>query len=59
LTDRPVIHQVDDLDGGPSYPVLMLDDERGSGRWESVPIEAGRPLAPGRLATTATGKASA
>ncbi|MGC5306326.1 methionine--tRNA ligase [Micromonospora zamorensis] len=40
----PVIEQVDDLDGGPSYPVLTGDYTVGA-RWESVSIEAGRPLA--------------
>lgn len=41
----PVIEQVDDLDGGPSYPVLTGDYTVGA-RWESVPLESGRPLAP-------------
>ena len=40
----PSIVEVDDLDGGPSYPVLTGDYTVGA-RWESVPIEAGRPLA--------------
>ena len=40
----PEIEQVDDLDGGPAYPVLTGDYTVGA-RWESVPIEAGRPLA--------------
>jgi methionyl-tRNA synthetase len=39
----PSIVEVDDLDGGPSYPVLTGDYSVGT-RWESVPIEAGRPL---------------
>jgi len=41
----PDIVQVEDLDGGPSYPILTGDYTAGA-RWESVPIEAGRPLAP-------------
>jgi methionyl-tRNA synthetase len=40
----PSIVQVEDLDGGPSYPVLTGDYTVGA-RWASVPIEAGRPLA--------------
>jgi methionyl-tRNA synthetase len=39
----PSIVQVEDLDGGPSYPVLTGDYTVGA-RWESVPIEAGRQL---------------
>ncbi|PZM91953.1 MAG: methionine--tRNA ligase [Actinobacteria bacterium] len=41
----PKIVEVEDLDGGPGYPVLMGDYSVGA-RWESVPIEVGRPLAP-------------
>jgi methionyl-tRNA synthetase len=41
----PSIVEVDDLDGGPSYPVLTGDYSVGT-RWESVPIAAGRPLSP-------------
>ncbi|AYY15667.1 methionine--tRNA ligase [Actinobacteria bacterium YIM 96077] len=41
LTDRPAVHEVDDLDGGTAYPVLMLDEERGEGRWESEPVTPG------------------
>ncbi|MEV4758109.1 methionine--tRNA ligase [Micromonospora sp. NPDC049559] len=40
----PSIVEVEDLDGGPSYPVLTGDYTVGA-RWESVPVEAGRPLA--------------
>jgi methionyl-tRNA synthetase len=40
----PSIVQVDDLDGGPSYPILTGDYTVGA-RWESVPIEPGRQLA--------------
>jgi methionyl-tRNA synthetase len=41
----PSIVEVEDLDGGPAYPILTGDYATGT-RWESVPIEAGRPLAP-------------
>ncbi len=40
----PQIVEVDDLDGGPSYPVLTGDYTVGA-RWESVPLTAGTPLA--------------
>ncbi|MGW0431534.1 methionine--tRNA ligase [Micromonospora sp. NPDC003197] len=40
----PSIVEVEDLDGGPAYPVLTGDYTIGA-RWESVPVEAGRPLA--------------
>ena len=40
----PRIEQVEDLDGGPAYPVLTGDYAQG-GRWESVPLTAGTPLA--------------
>lgn len=41
----PEIREVEDLDGGPAYPVLT-GDYSGGARWESTPIEAGRPLQP-------------
>jgi methionyl-tRNA synthetase len=41
----PSIVQVDDLDGGPSYPVLTGDYAIGA-RWASTPVPAGRSLAP-------------
>ncbi|MFV2103303.1 methionine--tRNA ligase [Micromonospora sp. LOL_024] len=40
----PIIEEVADLDGGPAYPVLTGDYTQGV-RWESVPLEVGRPLA--------------
>jgi methionyl-tRNA synthetase len=40
----PSIQVVSDLDGGPDYPVLTGDYTVGA-KWESVPLEAGRPLA--------------
>jgi len=41
----PSIVDVEDLDGGPGYPVLTGDYTVGT-RWESVPLEVGRALAP-------------
>jgi len=41
----PSIVDVEDLDGGPGYPVLTGDYTVGA-RWESVPLEVGRALAP-------------
>ncbi|MEV8507464.1 methionine--tRNA ligase [Actinoplanes sp. NPDC051475] len=40
----PSIVEVEDLDGGPGYPVLTGDYTSGA-RWESVPLVAGTPLA--------------
>ncbi|WP_305784990.1 methionine--tRNA ligase [Symbioplanes lichenis] len=40
----PRIEEVEDLDGGPAYPVLT-GDYAGGARWESVPLVAGTPLA--------------
>ncbi|WP_106315955.1 methionine--tRNA ligase [Actinoplanes italicus] len=40
----PRIEEVEDLDGGPGYPILTGDYTTGA-RWESVPITAGTPLA--------------
>jgi methionyl-tRNA synthetase len=39
----PSIVEVDDLDGGPSYPILT-GDYRAGARWEPVPVKVGRPL---------------
>jgi len=44
-TPQPEIREVEDLDGGPGYPILTGDYTNGA-RWESVPLPAGRPLAP-------------
>jgi methionyl-tRNA synthetase len=41
----PSIVDVEDLDGGPAYPILTGDYTAGT-RWESVPLESGRALAP-------------
>jgi methionyl-tRNA synthetase len=40
----PEIREVDDLDGGPGYPVLGGDYRTGA-RWQSAPLPAGRRLA--------------
>jgi methionyl-tRNA synthetase len=40
----PSVVEVEDLDGGPSYPVLTGDYTVGA-KWESVPLVAGTPLA--------------
>jgi methionyl-tRNA synthetase len=40
----PAIVEVDDLDGGPAYPVLT-GDYTGGARWRSVPLVAGTALA--------------
>ncbi len=42
---QPEIHEVDDLDGGPGYPVLEIPDVAWP-VWESRPITTGTPLAP-------------
>jgi methionyl-tRNA synthetase len=42
---QPSIVDVEDLDGGPGYPILTGDYTVGA-RWESVPLEVGRALAP-------------
>ena len=39
----PSIVEVDDLDGGPAYPILTGDYTQGA-RWESVPLRVGRWL---------------
>jgi methionyl-tRNA synthetase len=41
----PEIREVNDLDGGPGYPIIT-GDYTGGARWESVPLEVGRALAP-------------
>lgn len=40
----PEIREVEDLDGGPGYPVITGDYTVGA-RWESVPLVVARPLA--------------
>jgi methionyl-tRNA synthetase len=39
----PRIEEVEDLDGGPGYPILT-GDYTGGARWESVPLAVGTPL---------------
>jgi methionyl-tRNA synthetase len=47
VSAMPEIREVDDLDGGPSYPVLMGDYRLGESvaAWRSTPIAAGTPIA--------------
>ena len=42
---QPELREVDDLDGGPGYPVLMGDYETEA-VWESRPIRVGTEIAP-------------
>ncbi|HEX3647404.1 MAG TPA: methionine--tRNA ligase [Pseudonocardiaceae bacterium] len=43
---QPELREVDDLDvAGRSFPVVTGDYDRELARWESTPIEVGRPLA--------------
>ena len=44
-TPQPEIQEVEDLDGGPGYPILTGDYTVGA-RWESVPLPAGQALSP-------------
>jgi methionyl-tRNA synthetase len=41
----PELREVEDLDGGPGYPVLTGDYETAA-VWESRPIRVGQPIAP-------------
>jgi methionyl-tRNA synthetase len=45
VSPMPRIEEVDDLDGGPGYPVLT-GDYAAFPRWESVPIVPGTPVGP-------------
>jgi methionyl-tRNA synthetase len=45
VSPMPDIVEVDDLDGGPGYPVLM-GDYSALPSWESVPIVPGTPIGP-------------
>ncbi len=40
----PQLREVDDLDGGAGYPVLMGDYEGSRGTWQQVPIVPGTPV---------------
>jgi methionyl-tRNA synthetase len=44
-TGMPELVEVEDLDGGPSYPILTGDYGDG-GTWESRPVVPGTPIAP-------------
>ncbi|MFK4087024.1 methionine--tRNA ligase [Kribbella sp. NPDC020789] len=41
----PEVREVDDLDGGPAYPIIT-GDYRAQPRWSSAPITVGTPVAP-------------
>ncbi len=43
LAPQPEIREVDDLDGGPSYPVLM-GDYASAAAWASQPVVPGTPI---------------
>jgi methionyl-tRNA synthetase len=42
----PRVQEVDDLDGGPSYPVLQGDYAAGAAHWGRTPLVPGTPLEP-------------
>lgn len=44
LAPQPELHDVDDLDGGPAYPILT-GDYRVDARWDSVDLKVGTPIA--------------
>jgi methionyl-tRNA synthetase len=43
---QPVLQEVDDLDGGPGYPILTGDYAGASAVWESRPVRPGVAVAP-------------
>ncbi|HVX70271.1 MAG TPA: methionine--tRNA ligase [Mycobacteriales bacterium] len=45
LAPQPELREVDDLDGGPGYPVLQGDYD-STVRWASDPLNVGTPVAP-------------
>ncbi|HEX2177711.1 MAG TPA: class I tRNA ligase family protein, partial [Nocardioidaceae bacterium] len=45
VTPGPEIREVDDLDGGPAYPVITGDYSEQA-PWESRPLDVGTPLQP-------------
>jgi methionyl-tRNA synthetase len=45
LAPQPELREVDDLDGGPAYPILTGDYD-GKAAWESVPLAVGTPVSP-------------
>ncbi|MFN0280475.1 MAG: methionine--tRNA ligase [Kineosporiaceae bacterium] len=48
VSPMPEVREVEDLDGGPGYPVLMGDYTRGEtlAEWKPVPLVAGTPVPP-------------
>ena len=44
IAPMPVIEEVDDLDGGPSYPILT-GDYSTIATWERAPVKVGAPIA--------------
>jgi methionyl-tRNA synthetase len=44
VAPMPVIEEVEDLDGGPSYPIIT-GEYSGTPRWERRPISPGTPVA--------------
>ncbi|HVW80778.1 MAG TPA: methionine--tRNA ligase [Mycobacteriales bacterium] len=44
LAPQPELREVDDLDGGPAYPVLM-GDYGSAVRWQRDPLNVGKPVA--------------
>jgi methionyl-tRNA synthetase len=44
VAPMPEIREVEDLDGGPGYPVLMLPEGARWPAWASTPIQAGTPV---------------
>ena len=46
VSPMPQLREVEDLDGGPGYPILTGDYQRGEtlAAWESVPIVPGTPV---------------
>ena len=43
VAPMPVVEEVDDLDGGPSYPILTGEYSRVP-RWEPTPVTVGTPI---------------
>jgi methionyl-tRNA synthetase len=41
----PRLEDVEDLDGGPSYPVVRGDYAAGQAIWDRTPIAPGTPIA--------------
>ncbi|HWA65233.1 MAG TPA: methionine--tRNA ligase [Mycobacteriales bacterium] len=45
LAAQPELREVDDLDGGPAYPILT-GDYRSDVRWQRDPLKVGNPVEP-------------